>query len=242
MVRRSHLLLSLLLALALAHTAAWPPPYARGAEANGVRDRLVRVAETSRALFRQGKPLDEVTLRNWQPGPMVHEDYSASAAPADRRFPLLSDADRYDDARGWGIAYFPKACTIAPGIRVWPAAQFCPRRVVSAVDTWPGSADAPALRSLLTDADPAIRGLAVEALATLHHPEDAGHIGALLDDVAESTPVLGYNLQITSNPNSAPQNGTVPLREWHVRTVQTYVREALKLMTGRRFDGRDPPA
>jgi HEAT repeat protein len=55
---------------------------------------------------------------------------------------------------------------------------------------WPKAADAPALRELLKDRSPSIRGLAAEVLATLHIPEDMEAIANLLVDEKLSLPVL----------------------------------------------------
>ena len=180
--------------------------------------------------------------------PLVPEDQPPKDTPSERRFAMASQAVRYDAVRGWGIAYSRGQHERAnySGSRPLSRDAVLPTTVPT---PWPIPTDAPTLRTFLADPDPGIRGLAIEALATLHQPEDAGRIGALLDDLAESAPALGYNQQMTalairlndlSDAKNAPSDWILPLREWHTRTVQTYAREALKLMTGRRFDGRDP--
>ena len=60
---------------------------------------------------------------------------------------------------------------------------------------WP---EAAALRRLLQAHDPAMRTMAAEALATLHQPEDAARLAALLGDRAAAPPYLGHNVSRSS--------------------------------------------
>ena len=110
---------------------------------------------------------------------------------------------------------------------------------------WPHAEDAPALRELLSDADPAFRGLAAEALAILHEPDDVPRIGKLLSDTAESVQALGWNTLLTTRvigPKELGGEGGDALditRSWQPRRVCAYAKAALKLMTGQDLDDQN---
>ena len=78
--------------------------------------------------------------------------------------------------------------------------------------------------------------MAVEALATLHLPEDVSRIARLLGDESDGLPVLGWNQETGSLPTFSfvkPQRGDVDvMRSWHARKVKDYARLALRLITG----------
>ena len=103
------------------------------------------------------------------------------------------------------------------------------------VQHWPAQTDAPELRKLLEDKDPAMRCVAAEALATLHEPEDVGRIGRLLNDPADGVPALGWNsemLAFVRDKERYVAGGLDRVRSWHSRNVATTASVALKLMTG----------
>jgi hypothetical protein len=92
---------------------------------------------------------------------------------------------------------------------------------------------------LLKDADPALRGIAAEALATLYRPEDVPALAGLLGDDAEAAPILGYNWQLGSQMiddfADTKENKLIIMRSWHKRTVASYAKAGLELITGREF-------
>ena len=58
---------------------------------------------------------------------------------------------------------------------------------------WPTETHAPALRAMLADRDPKLRGMAVEALATLRLPEDVPRFARLLADKSPAAPYAQRN-------------------------------------------------
>lgn len=138
-------------------------------------------------------------------------------------FAINSEVEQYDQQRPWTREYL---------ILSWGDNRKAER------SRWPRAEDAPALRELLADPDPILRGLAVEALATLHDPEDVPRIAQLLKDEAESSPALGMAFQCSSRP-FLHQEGIQKValfRMWQPRRVSGYARGALWLMTGQRFN------
>lgn len=182
-------------------------------------DRLRQAIDASRKLMAEVGQPDPIAFSRVAPEAVVAEDRQKNAG-----FPRESHVHRHTQIRPWSRHYDPHWW------RRLPEGQ---------VPQWPTKADAPALRSLLADQSAELRSLAVEALATLYEPEDVERIGKLLSDEAESAPVLGFNRQMNAAAYPSPPPGPDDLellRSWHVRTVQTYAREALVLMTGRRFN------
>lgn len=192
----------------------------------GTRERLIEAAKVSRQLREKAGDLPDGMAKTLG---MMADAPEERTVGAEKPFALKSTIEVYKVARPWTAAYNVRRRMSAEPPAVWP--------------TLP---DADSLRDLLTDRDAAVRGLAAEALATLHQPEDVPRIAALLKDQATGALALGWSWQMSSmawspqdraDPNADPY---IPERTWHERTVQTYAREALRLMTGHRFDGLDP--
>jgi hypothetical protein len=194
---------------------------ARGGEVEAVRERLVAAGKASAEL--RGKAEEWEGAKRFGIEALVPEDRKREMG---KRFARASEVSAYIRARGWSVAYWD-----------WPRWG----TVEEVVEEWPTEGAAGALVELLRDQDGAVRSLAVEALGALGRAEDVGRIAALLDDRAEGAVVLGWSRQVSSQGwFSAEANPIVAERTWHERTVGTYAREALKLMTGHRFDGEDP--
>ena len=140
-------------------------------------------------------------------------------------YPALRDVREYWRVRPWETAYAWLGYAPVPAVMT---------------ENWPTRAEAPALRELLTDEVPAIRGLAVEALGALGLPEDIRRIGALLTDMAMAGPGLARTRMRTSigGFSTLDEDSLVPL-VWSERTVSAYARAAVLLMTGEGFDRRD---
>ena len=144
--------------------------------------------------------------------------------PEQLRLPLKTDVVRYRASRPWTRHYADRL-----NLR-WVKPTKAPM--------WPGPADAAEMRKLLKDADPAVRCVAAEALATLFIPEDVPRIAALLGDDAEGAPCLGWNRSMSSIWFHASDGKDLVvdiLRGWRHRRVKDYARLALHLMTGETF-------
>jgi hypothetical protein len=97
---------------------------------------------------------------------------------------------------------------------------------------------------MLKDADPAIRGLAAEALAALGRPEDIPAIAELLADDHDALPAVSPNTSIDANgfdglgprvsfgKAAKPEDAITLKFSWHDRKVKDYAAEALYIMTG----------
>ncbi len=201
--------------LAIALVAAAAAPARAQDEEPMAETRLRRAIETTRAAEAEARPATDEARGHFVPRPESPEDGDPE------RFPLFADAAAHDRARPWLARYRPEQGR--------------------ADDAWPQPADGAALRALLEHADAGVRGLAVEALATLHAPEDIPRIAELLGDAAESVPALGHNRRMTAMPfrlgESLEGGPDAPVlsRSWHRRTVAAYARTALHLMTGKRL-------
>jgi len=191
------------------------------ADAASVRERLVEVARVSEELEAKASALPGNAATLFGIRADLAEDRDASK---ERRFPRESQVDAYIRARPWVDGDFRT---------YW--------RNLPSVEAWPTPMDAGKLRELLGDTDGAVRSLAAEALASLDFPEDVPAIAALLDDESAGVVALGSNIQESSQPwESRDADPLVSDRGWYRRTVRTYAREALRRMTGHRFDGKDP--
>jgi hypothetical protein len=180
-------------------------------------------ADVSQALAAVAEAPPEKDL-GFMVEPIEYEDRQTTAP---RRFARESQIEHYMRVRSWSLAYAPMHC------QEWT--KPLPAR-------WPGPIDAPSLRELLKDKDPARRGLAAEALATLYRPEDLPLLAGRLGDTAEAAPVLGYNMRTISLLFSSLSLGTDrqpdrlnSLRSWHRRTVADYARQGIALITRKTF-------
>lgn len=197
--------------------------YAAGPDA-GARERLTRAVEGARELAAKAQESEHADALQ----PVLYDDRK-DLPP--KRFPTKRDARVYSEQRPWVQQYLVRLSTRYQTVdRTDPG--------------WPRPEDASALRALLTDPDSAVRGLAAEALATLHDPDDVPRIAKLLDDRAESVQALGWNhiLSATLPLPRAPAAGeddsrvTDIERGWQPRQVRGYARAALTLMTGQELD------
>lgn len=98
-------------------------------------------------------------------------------------------------------------------------------------------ADAPGLRKLLQDPDPALRSLAVESLAALEQVEDIPAIAALIDDPAAGAPSLEFNQQMSAMfvfhaTTTDDAKSAVVVRSWRTKTVGDYASRAIYFLTG----------
>ncbi|MEI8373806.1 MAG: HEAT repeat domain-containing protein [Planctomycetota bacterium] len=191
-----------------------------------VRQRLQRAIDVSRALAAKGQQVDDASVRS-----LALE----ACEPSDRKTPLLfprtEDVEAYTQARPWASHYTPNSALLRPM-----------RQNLDKIEHWPPQTDAPELRKLLEDKDPAIRCVAAESLATLHQPEDVGRIGRLLKDDADGLPGLGGNHTRSARYIGGEEivaNGLHHMRSWHNRTVADTARLALRLMTGVELTAKD---
>lgn len=219
------------------------PSEAPGAEKAGteqalsVRQRLQRAIDVTRKLHdkarhptkaeigqRQLKPVllsasarGDIVPRGAFVGERIPDKWSA----AELRCSLRVEVVCYEQVRPWTARYSAMGW-VAP---CW-----------AGIPKWPGPTDAPQLRELLGDDDPAIRCMAVEALATLYLPEDIPRIARLLDDESEGLPVRGWNRNLSSVPTvsfAAPRPDELEvMRGWHAQKVEDYAWLALRLVTG----------
>ncbi len=216
---RPRVFISVLMSM-LAMPAAYAQAPATAPATLSVRERLANAVAESKKLMAQagGLPPDILKVMG------LHNDVEADGAgPLTKGFPHEAEVAAYWVIRPWSAAYANRQS----GPTTTP-------------ESWPTAADAPALRALLADQDAGIRSLAIEALAALDLPDDVGLISKQLDDQAQGTPVLGHTSPMGSGGWGSPSDGLVATRNWSERKVSIYAQEALRLMTGHRFDGKDP--
>ena len=144
---------------------------------NPVRDRFLTVIEETHTLVKKARESKFV----YQGEPIFDDRYELPI----KRFPTVGDVKRYNEQRPW-IGEYPAQRPSITEFELYSSEL--PRD-----SNWPTFTDAVSLRNLLKDNDPAIRGLAIEALATLHQPEDIPRIAKLLDDQNKSVSILGWN-------------------------------------------------
>lgn len=165
--------------------------------------------------------------RDWELAAKVHKDLPTHS------FATHADAKTYTEQRPWFRQYLLLLTNPS-----FPAAELTKQN-------WPLPEDAPSLRDLLADPNPEMRGLAAEALATLHDPGDVPRIAKLLGDTAESIPALdSYFIGLAQYIPPGETGGEGPdgletERSWQPRRVSDYAVKALRLMTGRNFERQD---
>jgi hypothetical protein len=189
------------------------------------RERLEGALQVSRELLSKAQPLDQKTFGEMALRPSFEEDQPAVAR---NQFPRLADAQAYWKSRPWVVA---------------STRQIFGQRALSPVaPAWPRPEDAPALRALLRDNDSAVRSLAIEALSSLHLPEDVGRIDALVNDQAAGAPVLANVFSLNSRGFPVPQTDSelMTAAVWSQRTVGAYAWIAVRLMTGFHLNSNDP--
>lgn len=205
---------TLLIGLALLLAAACAQPAANP------RQRLQQARDVSRELAARDEEASDKNIA------MAPEESFPRPAPDElvKRFPRQSHVARYAAARPWSWAH------VATHRRHLAPAD---------VPRWPAAEDAPALRELLEDKDSALRGLAAEALATLHQPEDVPKLARLLGDAADAAPLLGFNLSLSARAMvPRPEKDADPLehaRSWRKEKVGQVAWRSLTLMTGKSF-------
>jgi hypothetical protein len=181
-------------------------------QASSVRGRLADTARRTRELSDRAAPGDPDAVKR----------LGILLDPALKIFPSPEDFRRYPSVR-------PCADLFARDFSVRAAAG----------TPWT-AADAPALREALRDKDPAVRALAIEALATLYDPEDVPRIGGLLMDAATAPPAL-EEAMIFSSLAFIPESRATPAavdvcHYWAQMKVKDYAARALRVMTGRVLD------
>ena len=211
--------------------------------AETVRERLVATAAATRKLvqetsqhvdarfFGAAEPEDKESRDDKPFGP----DRGKLAGPGSPflGFPLLGNEVAYLNSRPWERAW----------LRRWydgvlPYAPAHP---------WPTTNEARELRILLSDADPAVRCLAIGALASLGDPDDLARIAVRLKDRAEALPALapiGNRSSGFVDLEPVKSNGLAHLNlrcAWFARTVNGYAKVALRYHTGETFDSRTFP-
>ncbi len=156
--------------------------------------------------------------------------------------PKVGESKQYFVVRPWSLPY----CRDYFG-RPNPADPKNPDRrlslAISEETVWPRKKHAAALRKLLSDEDPKVRGVAAEALATLHFPEDVPRIGALLKDESESAAsIMGdvftsWGLEEQKIEDAKEEDDRFARdKRWASRTVSDYAEKAIKLMTDEALD------
>ncbi len=187
-------------------------------QASSVRDQLANAARRTRELSDRAAPGDPEAVKR----------RGINLDPALKIFPSSEDLRRYRSGRPCADVFARDPSVRAAARTPWTAA------------------DAPALREALGDTDPAVRALAIEALATLFDPEDVPRIGALLPDDAAAPPVLEEAMMFSSLPFIREPRATPPAVDvgyyWAQMRVMDYAARALRVMTGRVLDARTFPA
>jgi hypothetical protein len=201
-------------------------------QAESPLDRVKRAAAVSRELADMTLMLpagENPTMKSRGLGPIFPNETGEESSV---KVPFESAVRRYTAVRPWSSGY------IEGPWREWPTAK---------APQGPTPGDAPALRAMLEDESPDLRGLAVEALATLDQPEDAPRLAALLDDSTGSAPILARDLtglasitvgDLPGDSTEAPKDSLDWSRRWQQRTVAAYAKDGLKLLTGREFDNK----
>jgi HEAT repeats len=151
-----------------------------------------------------------------------------------KRFPRQSHVAEYERLRPW--AWYYKRWAGRHGAETVPV-------------SWPKADQAPILRRLLEDEEPAIRALAIEALATIHEPQDVPRLARFLADEGQAAPYLEHYWSMSSwsaisllgaglagDNRVSPEADSLELyRAWRRDSVSQYAQRALRLMTGQRF-------
>jgi hypothetical protein len=105
---------------------------------------------------------------------------------------------------------------------------------ISAAAEWPLTDDAPVLRQLLSDNDPKLRALAIEALGSQNNAEDVPRIAELLSDKSQGPFSLErfvfYKISRVTDENYLDVEF-----EWKVRSVAEHAQQILGWMTGEKF-------
>ncbi len=135
-----------------------------------------------------------------------------------------SHVNRYSAARPW-----------ANPSGVWSCDSLFP--------DWPTETHAPALRAMLADRDPKLRGMAVEALATLRLPEDVPRFARLLADKSPAAPYALRNGRSSFAPEELAASPTNPdpssqMYSWYPATVSTYAWRAIWIVTEKSLDAK----
>lgn len=218
---RTHLTLILLLLVACPVASAAPRPTVR----ERVQETLAKTLELqAKAVAGDPKVVKSLIL----------------VAVEDGGFAPLKD-------REWG-AVFPTLEQLKAYGLIRPAAMlYAPleyRRVhVEGYDNLPLPAplqfdkqDAAGLREMLKDPDPALRSLAIEALAALEQVEDIPRIAELMSDAAPGAPTLEPNQQSNAMyvHGSRAESASDPVydRGWRAKSVGVYASRAVYYLTG----------
>ena len=144
-------------------------PDAQAAPPETVRQGLTKAIEVTKALVPRA-----VTIERSKAMPILPADFGGRGDLKSMLVPQHRDVTPYLSSRPWVMGEILDRDFGAYG----------------RLPDWPLVADAGALAKLLKDADPAIRGLAAEALAVLERPEDIPAVAELLADDRDALPAL----------------------------------------------------
>ncbi len=209
--------------------AAGPPVASAGVARADARQQVQLAAEVSQELASKAELADPKLLRR---SGMSYGGWHGSVSEDSRIFPRTRHIRRYETVRPWSVQY----STGRPMERSpW------------SVEPWPAIEDAPGLRKMLTDRNPRVRSLAVEALATLNQPEDIPLIARLLDDSSEGAAWLDWGMQRSAQfiPELMIREDVDKvelLRAWRPSQVRDYAGRAIEHMTGEKLDSAAFPA
>lgn len=180
------------------------------------RERMQKAVQVSRDLADAAEP-EEKREGEEQAQPNKAEEKR-------ERFPQQSHVIAYAGARSWAMRY----------------TRYFRGTAQKEDGRWPVAEDGVELRRLLKEGDPAIRGMAAEALATLGQSENVPLPGDMLDDAAEAAPELvdrfsSQPLMVFGGNLPARKEALVFSLAWQKATVAAYARKGLKRVTGRQF-------
>lgn len=206
------------------------PPSTQPATQPSARKRIEDAVKVAREL--QGWATKPASRAPGAPAPAYKADLKGRGfldMVGKLSFATRKDATAYLASRPWSLAYLDHrdaASLLPPEPAIWPKAH-----------------DAPALRTALKDTDPAIRAVAVEALAALRDPDDVPAIAALLGDDKPGVAALAPNMAFEAegfmrDGIGGPDDALAPQFSWHERTVGDYAAVALVVMTGRDFTAK----
>ena len=195
-----------------------------------VRQRLAKAIEVTKVLAPKGVTLERAAAEPALPPDRGPGGHIGRGDAEKLRFPQHRDVMPYLNSRPWAMSYI-----IEREVR---------QTIPPTVPSWPTAADAGALTGLLKDTDPAIRGLAIEALAVLDRPEDIPAIAELLAADKDALPALSPNMSygegfdlltgggVSFDKPVKPEDATTLKFSWHDRKVKDYAAAALYIMTG----------
>lgn len=209
------------------------------------KEWLQHALDVSLALKAKAVSCDPEILKDAALRPAMGQvyDYPVGPIPSGKVFLSYAQIEDYNVARPWAYYYgdFQDSFFQPPqgGLSIANGAKNPNKepvqipRVIGDKPTFPSAEDAPELRALLLDNNPAIRSLAVEALALLEQPEDVARIAAMMNDTATGAPYLGWNMPYNMVFRSELYPGMPAIRRsWRSISVGDYAKRSVYYMTG----------